>query len=63
MEKITTQITGAQRARMERIKLLRTTRTGYVMNDEELVNAAIALYWSACEMKGKLSDLRQVHNR
>lgn len=45
MESVEIQLTRAQRNRMERIKEIKKEAGHFVPNDEELINAAIVLYW------------------
>ncbi len=51
MKKLVVDVTEATQNRIDRIKELRKTPSGYVMDDQEIFQAAIVLYWTASESR------------
>lgn len=53
METIEVIISQGTRNRIERIKKLRREAIGIILDDQEIITAAIAVYWQAAEERAR----------
>jgi hypothetical protein len=51
METVGVIVSEGTRGRLQRIKYLRRQETGIILADQEVIVAAIALYWSTLETR------------
>lgn len=60
METVSVTVTTGTRERIQRIKRIRYQNGGIRLADQDIVVAAIALYWAICEDRAGMNGMKRI---